>query len=124
MQFGEIIKGNAGTITLSPYGKEITTGGLILHNDILISSAIFEVYSQEKVDHFSVIIPTKDVVLSNKDGQTMIVSNFTSNATNGSSNFVDNKGILLVGATLHISENQSLGLYSSTESFPVTVNYN
>lgn len=134
MNFGNIIKGEAGAITLPPDGgRPITSGNVLLETtNNVVSTATFEVSDSEgssaKAFHYftgyTITLPNYDVIMSNESGQTMRVADFTSipSATSFGA-FTNGQGSLSVGATLYVSAEQGLGQYASITSFPVTVNY-
>jgi hypothetical protein len=134
MRFGNIVSGNAGSVALSPEGGiAAITGNVALDmKGSTFSSASFEVtdglgnntLTQRLFTGYSVTLPSNDITLVNETGQTMRVSNFTSNASaSGTGNFVNGTGVLTVGATLYVSAEQGLGNYVSSAPFPVTVNF-
>jgi len=134
MYFGNIISGNAGTIQISPEGGlPVTTGGVALQTkNSVFSAASFMVNDglannptiRRYFKGYSITLPSQAVTLSNGRGSTMSVSNFTSNSSAlGYNGFITGTGYLNIGATLYVNAAQSLGQYSSTSPFPVTVNF-
>jgi hypothetical protein len=134
MNFGSIISGQAGAVTLSPDGGRPTTSGnvMIETSGSVVSPATFNVSDNQgnsaKAAHyftgFTITLPTNEIILTNESGQTMRVGNFTSipsATTNGT--FTNGEGTISVGATLYVTAQQGLGQYVSVTSFPVTVNY-
>lgn len=134
MNFGSIISGQAGAVTLPPDGGRPTTSGNVMLETAgsVVSPATFSVSDNQgntsnPIHYFTgytITLPTNDVILANEAGQTMRVSNFTSipSATSFGT-FTNGEGTISVGATLYVSAQQGLGQYASTTSFPVTVNY-
>ena len=134
MYFGNIISGNAGTIQISAEGGlPITTGGVTLQTKNSVFSAASFLINDGLANNpairryfkgYSITLPSQAVTLSNGRGSTMSVSNFTSNASvMGLNGLLTGTGYLNIGATLYVNAAQSLGQYSSTTPFPVTVNF-
>ncbi len=134
MYFGNIISGNAGTIQISPEGGlPVMTGGVSLQTKNSVFSAASFLINDGLANNptirryfkgYSITLPAEAVLLSNGRGSTMSVSNFTSNASAmGLNGFLTGTGYLNIGATLYVNASQSLGQYSSTSPFPVTVNF-
>ena len=134
MYFGNIISGNAGTVQISPEGGlPVTTGGVALQTkNSVFSAASFMVNDglannptiRRYFKGYSITLPSQTVTLSNGRGSTMSVGNFTSNSSAlGYNGFITGTGYLNIGATLYVNASQSLGQYSSTSPFPVTVNF-
>jgi len=134
MHFGNIVSGNGGTVELgSDGGVANVTGDVAFETKgSFFSSALFEITdglannfgSNRLISGFSITLPKNDVILSNSSGQTMRVSNFTSNTvTAGSGRLKNREGLLSIGATLYVTSNQGLGSYVSSAPFPVTVNF-
>ncbi len=134
MHFGNIVSGNSGTIELGSDGVvSNVTGDVSLETKgSIFSSALFEITdglgnntgTTRLFSGFSITLPSNDVILANSQGQTMRVSNFTSNTlASGTGRFKNGEGILSIGATLYVTSNQGLGNYASTTPFPVTVNF-
>jgi hypothetical protein len=134
MHFGNIVSGNAGTVELGADGVvSNVTGDVALDSKgSVFSSALFEITdglvnsseTKRMFSGFSITLPSNDVILANSQGQTMRVSNFTSNTlASGTGRFKNEQGILSIGATLYVTSNQGLGSYASTTPFPVTVNF-
>jgi hypothetical protein len=134
MNFGSIISGQAGAVTLSPNGGVPTTSGnvMIETSGSVVSTATFSVSdSQEnsaKAVHYftgyTITLPANEIILANESGQTMRVGNFTSIPSASTfGTFTNGAGTVSIGATLYVNALQGLGKYSSTTSFPVTVNY-
>lgn len=134
MSFGAIVTGNAGTVVLSPILNSTSTTGNVKTEASrgVASAAVFEVNDgtpEGSTQHFysgySITLPTSEFTLVSEEGATMRVGNFTSSpSASGAGSFVNGKGILAVGATLYVNQNQAIGKYASTSPFPVTVNFN
>jgi hypothetical protein len=134
MYFGTIVSGNAGSVSLSPVGENVMITGNVSLNSAqgVISTATFEVNDGLGNDAsvpryftgFSISLPSSDILLSNEEGKTMRVSNFTSTpSSSGFGTFTNGKATITVGATLFVNADQAIGKYTSTSPFPVTVNF-
>ncbi len=134
MNFGSIISGQAGSVTLPPDGgRPVTSGNVMLETSKnVISTATFQVSDNQGnsatsvhyVTGYTISLPTGEVILTNESGQTMRVGNFTSiPSASAFGAFTNGESTLSVGATLYVNEQQGLGQYASVTSFPVTVNY-
>jgi hypothetical protein len=134
MNFGSIISGQAGAVTLPPDGgKPITSGNVTMEtSNSVVSTATFQVSDNQgnstKAVHYftgyTITLPTNEVILANESGQTMRVANFTSIPSASSfGTFTNGEGTVSIGATLYVNAAQGIGQYASTSSFPVTVNY-
>ncbi len=120
LSFGEIAPGSqASVVTMSNDGtRSVTSGDVTLGADNG-SVAVFEL-TGEANKSYTINLPTADVTLSDADGATMTVNNFTHNASGtipatGTESFN-------VGAQLNIGANQAAGSYSG--NFSVEVIYN
>jgi hypothetical protein len=133
MNFGAIVSGNAGSVVLSPDGNNLlTTGNVSLRTtQSSITAATFEVNAglddlngKNNSSAYSITLPTSDITLVSNEGYTMRVSNFTSSpSSSGYGTLTNGKGVLTVGATLHVNASQGIGKYISSAPFPVTVNF-
>lgn len=123
LNFGKLaVASGQGTIVLSPTTKNRkSTGGVELVEGSNVSFATFNVSGGIGAT-FSISLPNEPVVISN-GSNLMTINEFTSTPT-ASTTLVDGTKNILVGATLHVSGNQTLGNYHSESPFPVTVNYN
>ncbi len=71
---------------------------------------------------FDVTLPKESFTIGNGDSN-MTISNFTSTAT--PANALQNRsGVVKIGATLNVPDNQVPGNYLAQNHFPVTLNYN
>lgn len=122
LNFGRIVAGSGGSVTIAPTGARSRSGGVILINSAGMGSAGFSV-TQVKGG------ATRAVVVSVPANGTVSISNGTSSMavgsfTTGSATVLQltSAGLLIdVGATLTIAPNQAPGNYSGT--FNLTVNY-
>ena len=135
MHFGSIVAGAKGTIVLPPDGgRPVATGSVSLESSAnTVSTATFEVSDNlgnnpntiRMFTEYTITLPSNDVTLTNDEGKTMRVGNFTSNpTTTEKGTLVNGIGHLSVGATLYVEADQGLGQYASSAPFPVTVNFN
>lgn len=120
LDFGNVaVTANAGTVILATDGSRSTTGGTTLPSTTgTVTAAEFTVTGTAGYT-YAITLPSS-VTLDNS-GVTMVVDNFTENAsktlTGGTETFN-------VGATLHVDALQNAGVYSAPSGFDVTVNYN
>jgi hypothetical protein len=123
MNFGHVsVESGMGTVTLSPENQGRSASGAVeLMDGGDVSLASFQVKGYEGAT-FSITLPESPVMISNGN-KNMMVSNFTSTPTSAGE-LSNGSNMVLVGATLELSGDQSLGLYASSSPFPVTVNYN
>jgi hypothetical protein len=119
LNFGTIISGPAGTVTVSPSGVETATGGATaLNPNPNVSAALFSV-TGEPSTAYSISLPSSISITNG--AQSMTVNAFTSNPTPGGVLSAGGSQSLQVGATLAVATNQAIGNYSGT--FSVTVAY-
>jgi len=118
LNFGTIISGPAGTVTVTPAGVETAAGASIVSPNPNVSAAQFNV-TGEPSTAYSISLPSS-ITISN-GAQTMTVDNFSSTPTpNGLLSGLGAQS-LQVGARLNVLANQAVGSYSGT--FSVTVAY-
>jgi len=127
MNFGNLaVNAVPGTVILSPTGSRTLTGGVGLPQSYgTVSPAEFIVSGMPQYS-YSILLPPS-VVLTNTSGsggETMIVDTFTSDPSPTGQLSQGGIQALNVGATMHVSANQTNGVYVSVPPFPVTVNYN
>jgi len=118
LNFGTIISGPAGTVTVSPSGVETASGATVLNPNPNVSAALFSV-TGEPSTAYSITLPSSISITNG--AQSMTVSSFTSNPTPGGVLSAGGSQSLQVGATLAVGTNQAVGNYSGT--FSVTVAY-
>jgi hypothetical protein len=118
LNFGTIISGPAGNVTVSPAGIENATGATVLNPNPNVSAALFSV-TGEPSTAYSIALPSSISITNG--AQSMTVSAFTSNPTPGGVLSAGGSQALQVGATLAVATNQAIGNYSGT--FSVTVAY-
>ena len=129
MVFGNLaVTSTSGTVVLSVAGGRTATGGVTLPATASGSptAAAFTV-NGEGAYTYTITLPSADVILTKSGGgATMIVNTFTSSVstavgggqlTAGTQNFT-------VGATIHVTNGQAAGAYTTLTPFGVTVNYN
>jgi hypothetical protein len=118
LNFGGIITGPAGSVTVSPAGVETATGATVINPNPNVSAAQFTVTGEPSTAYL-IVLPTT-VTITN-GAQTMTVDTFTS--TPVGTGLLSATGVqsLGVGAKLNVAANQAVGSYSGT--FAVTVAY-
>jgi hypothetical protein len=125
MNFGNISSGPTGGIVVllpTESGTRTAEGGVTIPSGSgTVSSAKFIVSGADGYS-YSIILPAAPITLSNGTN-FMTIDNFTSTPS-GSGTFNSGAQTIRVGATLNVDANQEAGLYISTESFEVTINYN
>lgn len=123
MDFGNVsVESGVGTVILSAStNSRKANGNAILMDGGNVSLASFNVKGNNG-SAFSITLPGKPITVSNGEKE-MTVSGFTSTPST-SATLTDGSKEILVGATLQLNGDQSVGLYASTSDFPVTVNYN
>ena len=123
MDFGNVsVESGVGAVTLSASTKSRqASGNAILMDGGNVSFASFRVRGNSG-SSFSITLPSSPITVSNGE-KNMTVSDFTSTPST-SAILTDGTKEILVGATLQLKGDQSLGLYASASDFPVTVNYN
>lgn len=123
MDFGNVsVESGAGTVTLSASSNSRqASGNAVLMDGGNVSLASFKVKGNSG-SSFSITLPSTPVKVSNGE-KSMTVSNFTS-TPGTSATLADGIKEILVGATLQLNGDQTVGLYASASDFPVTVNYN
>lgn len=125
LNFGYLSSGaTGGTVVLTPLeaATRSTTGGVLLQlGNASVNSAKFIVSGADGYS-FSIILPVVPVILSNGIN-TMSIDNFASTPS-GSGIFSTGSQPICIGARLNVGANQAAGVYSTTEDFAVTINYN
>lgn len=123
MDFGNVsVESGTGTVTLSASSNNRQASGkAVLMDGGNVSLASFQVKGNSG-SSFSITLPSTGVTVSNGE-KSMTVSDFRSNFGT-SATLTDGSKEILVGATLQLNGDQSVGLYASASDFPVTVNYN
>jgi hypothetical protein len=123
LNFGSIIRSApGGTVQLAADGTVTPTGVVMFTGSSAVStSAASYTISGEASKAYVVTLPADNaVVLSDGNGHTMDLTNFTHNATG---TFAATAETFQVGATLNVGANQVAGNYVS-DVFSVTVAYN
>ncbi|HEV7572869.1 MAG TPA: DUF4402 domain-containing protein [Thermoanaerobaculia bacterium] len=117
LNFGTIISGSTGTVTVSPAGVETAIGATVLNPNPNVSAAQFNV-TGEPSTVYTITLP--GTITITNGAQTMSVGGFQSTPASGVLSAGGSQA-LQVGATLNVGTNQAVGSYSGT--FSVTVNY-
>ncbi|MCP4433282.1 MAG: DUF4402 domain-containing protein [Gammaproteobacteria bacterium] len=111
---------SAGTITLSPNGSRVATGGADIKSAESGGPATFKVQGEPNAV-YTIKLP-ESAVLSNPSGGTMVINKFTSLPATAGKIDANGEQILSVGATLNVGSNQNYGSYAGT--MVVTIQYN
>jgi len=120
LQFGLIVSGTGGTVTVSTAGARTATGPRILTNaSFPVTAAAFTVTGGDSLA-YTITLPTT-VTLTGPGSSTMSVGTFVSNPVSPGTLSATGTSTLSVGATLTVGTNQTAGDYTGT--FTVTVNY-
>jgi hypothetical protein len=125
MNFGNLAAStSAGTVVLTPEGTRTVTGGIsLVSNTGTVTAASFEVTGEGSYT-YSISLPNETFTLKRTSGsETMLINNFTS-IPSGSGKLISGTQMIMVGATLIIDADQTIGEYVSETGFNVTVNYN
>ncbi|MCC6693357.1 MAG: DUF4402 domain-containing protein [Chitinophagaceae bacterium] len=127
LNFGNIaVNALGGTVILDPSAASTRSiggaGGVSFPaNTGTVTSAVFTV-SGEAGFTFDMAVITPSVTLSNGT-DNMVANNFTVSNPTGTLDGTGNQTVY-VGADLDVNGSQAPGLYTSTSSFTVLVNYN
>jgi hypothetical protein len=131
LDFGAIVAGAGGTVTMAPDNTRSFTGGVTLHASDVGSAASFTVEGEPGFT-YAITLPAGATTISNGAGGTMTVNGWSSTPTVAAGGALDagtGEQTLTVGATLTVAAAQAPGAYSSSNAggsgdFTVTVNYN
>ena len=121
MNFAHLDAQQGGEVVLTPNNLRKATGGVILSEGGVVSAAAFKVTGEPGLS-FDISLPDSQHTLSN-GSENIVIRDFVSSMS-GIANLGSGTKEFSVGATLDIEAGQAPGLYSSTEAFEVTVNYN
>jgi hypothetical protein len=123
LNFGDVIAGTGGTVVVDSASVRTSTGGVALGSATGVSAAAFNVTGATNAT-YTIQLPTTAVTLNGPvAGNTMTVTNFTSNpALTAGALGATGAQALLVGGTLNVASAQPIGAYTGT--FSVTVTYN
>lgn len=117
LNFGTIITGAPGNVTVSPAGVLAFTGVTVVSPNPNVSAAQFNVTGEPSTAYS--ILPIAATTITN-GAQTMTVDSFTSTPPTGLLS-AGGAQSLSVGAKLNVAANQAVGNYAGT--FSVTVAY-
>jgi len=119
--FGDIASSSSpGTVTIGTNGSRTTTGGATVNTNTAGTPAKFEA-SGDPNAYYIVTLPDS-VTITSSAGDSMTVSNFSSNpAINGQLD-AGGRQDLYIGATLNVGSFQAFGAYSGIMS--TTIEYN
>lgn len=122
LAFGSFAAGTGGSITMSPSGARSASGGIVLISSAVGSAAQFTVSGDPDLT-YSITLPANGTAdLKNSSGQSMGLTNFTSNPSGIGQLSATGKQTVSVGATLNVGAQQAPGAYTGV--FDVTVDYN
>jgi hypothetical protein len=126
--FGTMTSPGSGsaTVVLSPNGNITGNGGgiVLLSQTPTPTVGSYTVTGQPNT-YYNIYLPTSPVTITNPSSNTMTIDSWQTSENNyGTVGLLNGNGTdaFTLGATLHVGQYQSLGLYTGT--FPVTVNYN
>ncbi|MGO4822584.1 MULTISPECIES: DUF4402 domain-containing protein [unclassified Flavobacterium] len=86
-----------------------------------VSNAAIFIISGKTNEEYSITIPDNEYIVSN-GSEDIIINKFVFNSEKQKTEEGD---LLYLGATIHLKENQALGLYTNTKNnLAVTINYN
>ena len=120
--FGRFAAGTGGSITMSPSGARSASGGVVLISSAVGSAAQFTVSGDPDLTYSISLPPNGTANLKTSSGQSMALSNFTSNPSGIGQLSATGKQTVSVGATLNVGAQQAPGAYTGV--FDVTVDYN
>ena len=123
LNFGNIVAGTGiGTVIVDTEGDRTKTGDVILPTATpgTFNAAEFTVTGLANAT-YAITLP-ESINISETEGKTMTVDNFTSNPSGTGTLAANGEQTLSVGATLTVDANQSAGTYEG--NFSVTVAYN
>lgn len=120
LQFGLIVAGSGGTVTVGTDSSRTVSGPAGLTNaSYPVSAASFTVTGGANLT-YTVSLPTS-TTLTGPSSATMTVNSFTSNPSGTGTIGAGGTSTLNVGAAMTVGSSQTAGSY--TGSFSVTVNY-
>jgi hypothetical protein len=119
LKFGSIVVGAVpGTVSVSPTGERLASGGVLLGNSGGSSPASFSV-SGEPNTAYQILLPSSAVLTTGPENMTF--DSFTTSTAGPGSLNGGGTQVISVGATLHVNANQGRGSYAG--QLPVTVIY-
>ena len=110
-----------GTVTINPVNGGKTTTGSVYDFGAPHQRGQFEVSGNINTE-YSITLPSQITIDAQSGPATMIVDSFTSNPSGTGNTGPGGKVQVYVGATLHLSANQSADV-QYTGQFPMTVEY-
>ena len=125
MNFGNVAVQNtiAGTVVLTPASTRTRTGGVTLPATTgTVTAASFTVTGTGAYT-YSISLPGSAFITHSSGSPTLFVGSFTSTPS-GTGTLTGGTQTFTVGATLSVSAGAPAGIYTSTNPFNVTVNYN
>lgn len=126
LDFGTIVTGTAGTVTIGTDGTRATDGP-VLNNTNNGRAATFDVSGTAELT-YSIAISPESLLITHTTlpGNTMTVDNFQSNPAEGDTGELDLAGeqTISVGGDLTVDAAQVPGTYQNAADLTVTINYN
>lgn len=120
LSFGQIVAGSSpGTVTITPAGDRLTSGGVLLASGLAVSPARF-IVTGDPLKAYVITLPGPQT-LSDGASSSMQLTDFTSSPSGSGQLDASGSQTLSVGATLHVAAGQPYGSYSGT--FSVLVQY-
>jgi len=126
LDFGTIVTGTAGTVTIAPDGTRTSTGTAVSTSNVG-RAATFDVTGTAGLTYSIAISPASlTITHATLAGNTMTVNNFQSNPAAGNNGELDVNGeqTISVGGVLTVGAAQVPGNYTNTSELTVTINYN
>jgi len=123
LNFGNIVAGTTGTVTVGTDDSRSSTGGVTLPSATpgTITAAQFDVTGLANAT-YSITAPASFNITG--PGDDMEVSTFVTDPTPTGTLDDDGKQTISVGATLVVGENQTAGTYTNADALVITVAYN
>jgi hypothetical protein len=126
LDFGNIVTGTAGTVTMGPDGTRTSTGP-VLNDTNVGTAATFDVAGTAELTYSIAISPASLLIThTTLPINTMTVDNFQSNPAEGDTGELDLAGeqTISVGGDLTVDAAQVPGTYQNAADLTVTINYN
>lgn len=123
LNFGNIVAGTAGTVTVGTDDSRSSTGGVTLPTATpgTITAAQFDVTGLANAT-YSITVPASFNVTG--PGDDMEVSTFVTDPTPTGTLDGSGEQTISVGATLAVGANQTAGTYTNADALVITVAYN
>ncbi|WNK01093.1 DUF4402 domain-containing protein [Thalassospiraceae bacterium LMO-JJ14] len=124
MKFGEFAASidGGGTVVLSPDADSVSWSGAITNFGGTVKRARFQIVGEPKA-YVIVSLPSSITIRKGTSNNYMTIDNFTMDKTNPVKLSKDGKKTINIGATLHISTDQTKGNYNDENTFTYIVEY-